>query len=215
MRKALLALALCLVVVPCMAQETPVLGVSVQGDIISGNYLRLSVQAGPFVSHSLRVYSEPSHTLLLVAQDASYASTAEGQQWLANQKAATTPSAMITTTLPGAQPTVNIPLRPDGDNRISVWADGVWFGTRRDLQLADAMVGSSGFAFKTNLLPPEKKLTGLVPNASGGGGPRMQHCCSGGNCSEMCIYCSGPSFTCCLLNGCCTITCGIATECCS
>ena len=46
----------------------------------SGSYV-LALETGRFVDRAVRVYSEPSHTLLLLAADPKFSNSAEGIQW--------------------------------------------------------------------------------------------------------------------------------------
>lgn len=183
---------------------------AVRGEITAEGGLALYVETGPPITNGLRLYSEPSHTLLLVLLDSGYASGPLGKEWLGGldkERAASEP-AVLMTSLPGARPRVDLRGRPSTDRRIAVWANGVWpDGSTQDLLVADAEVGVGGFSFRTELGAE------LEPGSKVGGGYR--HCCEGTGCSMMCVTCSGPQFTCCILDTCCDIFCGWAGSCCA
>lgn len=69
--------------------------VRVGGNTRADGALELSVIPGPLATHAIRIYSEPSHTLLAVAMDATFAKTDAGKSWRARYAATTL--AFVTT----------------------------------------------------------------------------------------------------------------------
>ncbi len=179
---------------------------SISGEVVAGDYLRVSITPGPIASQSIRVYSEPSHTPLVFVIDPEFKASPIGESWLKAVKSDTPHATTITTTLPAGQPAVQIPARPTTDHRIAVYVSGEWpDGTEEERLVADGAVGSGGFSFSVWRQPPK--------NGTKIGG-NFKHCCSGGSCSEMCVYCADSIFSCCL-TPCCSIYCGWQIPCCS
>lgn len=169
--------------------------VDLRGDVVAGGQLRLYIQPGPAATRSLRIFSEPSHTLLAVVIDSGFAREPQGKALLEEQKGA----AVAVTDLPEGQPALQVPGRPPGDDRVAVYVVGE---SGEEQLAADARVGAGPFHFST-------AFVNGGPKAGGG----MLQCCHGGPCGEMCAEC-GPKFTCCLTDDCCKIFCGWAGTCC-
>lgn len=161
------------------------LAVRLQGTLGKGGSLRLAVETGSVASRSLMVFSEPSHTLLLLVVDTEFARTEAGRDWLDVLKSKSQPIVTVTTTLPNAEPLVETKGRPLSDDRIAVWVlgqDGA--GKHTEMLVADAQVGNREFGFSTFIDP--------------GTGARITHCCEGAVCGKNCVECTGPRFTCCI-----------------
>lgn len=177
-------------------QDHQVSVVDLRGDVVAGGQLRLYIQPGPAATRSLRIFSEPSHTLLAVVIDTQFAKQPQGKALLQEQKG----MAVAVTDLPEGQPALQVPGRPAGDDRIAVHVIGM---SGEEELAADALVGAGPFHFSTAFVDGG-------PKAGGG----IRHCCQGGPCTEMCTECGTPAFTCCLTDSCCDIFCGWAGTCC-
>jgi len=180
------------------------LGIHISGAPSGAKALTVTLEVGSFASQAVRVYSEPSHTLLLLAIDNGFESSREGVAWQnAVQEVA---AAKLSVHLPGSQPRVTIPARPPKDDRIAVWVYGSWsVEEAEDRLLADALVGEGAFDFTTYLARNEE-----------GALRATEHCCSSGGCGSMCRSCTGPKFSCCLLGppeSCCWVKCGWLPSC--
>ncbi len=170
--------------------------VDLRGDVGPGGQLKLFIQPGPAATASLRIFSEPSHTLLAVVMDPGFASQPRGKALLEEQEGA----AVVVTDLPQGQPALQVAGRPAGEDRIAVYVTGA---SGEEQLAADARVGGGAFHFSTAIVKGGTK--------AGGG---FVHCCQGGPCTQMCIDCRSPAFTCCLTDTCCDIFCGWAGTCC-
>lgn len=172
-RRAVLALALGLVgmVTPTLAEEPEgELVVEVVGKIAMDDNIALSLRFGKSVTKAVKVYCEPSHTLLVAVADQDFAATQEGNAWRSAHEGA---AALVESALPDSRPTVVIPRYPEEDTRIAVWVHGDLLGDgSKETLVADAVAGPE-FSFSTRLSP------------AGG----FQHCCSGGGCGTMCVSC--------------------------
>ncbi len=177
-------------------QDHQVSVVDLRGDVVAGGQLRLYIQPGQAATKSLRIFSEPSHTLLAVVIDTEFARQAQGKSLLEEQKGA----AVAVTDLPEGQPALQVDGRPAGDDRVAVYVTGA---SGEEELAADALVGNGPFHFSTAFVDGG-------PKAGGG----IRHCCQGGPCTEMCAECGTPAFTCCLTDSCCDIFCGWAGTCC-
>jgi hypothetical protein len=158
---------------------------------VQENGLQIELQPGPVATKAIRVFSEPSHTLLVTVVDYDYNESAAGKAWL--KQNALKGSLRSVTDLPSGTAKVLVPKRPADDVRIAVWINGSWpEGEEGDRLVSDGMVGGANFGFTTRV-----EATG-----------DPQHCCSIDNCNPPCIDCSGPQFTCCSTPGCCFLECG-------
>ncbi len=165
--------------------------VDLRGDVGPGGQLKLYIKPGPAATASLRIFSEPSHTLLAVVMDPGFASQPRGKALLEEQEGA----AVVVTDLPQGQPALQVAGRPAGDDRIAVYVTGA---SGEEQLAADARVGGGAFHFSTALV-------------EGGG---FRHCCQGGPCGEVCTGCRAAAFTCCLTETCCEAVCGQGGSCC-
>jgi hypothetical protein len=203
-------IALWLIGLPAYAAEEPktpavvspgnlrVKAIEVLG-VPDGDQLTLTLTPGPAATKAIRVYSEPSHTLLAIVIDDRFATTREGKAWL-DLYAAEKPAALITTQLPDGIAKVSVPARPPKDERVAIYVHGRWpDGTEKERLIADGTVGQGRFAFTTHALPGEDP----------------QHCCNNANCVNNCTDCTGPRFTCCQMVNCCWIKCGTVIGGCS
>jgi hypothetical protein len=177
--------------------------VRLAGDVSAdGTLLTLSMEPGAVATHAIRVYSEPSHTLLVVAVDQGFVDGLEAWQesWVEVDR----PLASITTDLPDGRARVHVTGRPTADDRIAVYVYGTWpDGSIGETLVSDAKVGAGSFAFSTSLV------------TQGEGPTEYEHCCESANCSKMCKTCADKAFECCLLRDCCWIECGWGTASCT
>lgn len=197
----------------CTSVEQPVLDdpanihiLSISGEVVAGDYLRVNITPGPIASQSIRVYSEPSHTPLVFIIDPEFKSSAIGESWLKSVTSDAPLAATVITDLPAGKPAIQIPGRPSTDDRVAVYVSGEWpDGTEGELLVADGAVGSGGFSFS---------VWKTLPKDGTKQGGEFTHCCFGGSCSEMCVNCIDSLFSCCL-TPCCSIYCGWQIPCCS
>jgi hypothetical protein len=114
----------------------------------SNGALTLEVSAGPAATRAIRVYSEPSHTLLVFVQDTEFAASSEGQKWRSEVSAEQAPRAGSVTNLPEGRPRFVIEGRPATDDRIATWVFGDWpDGSAEDRLVGDGRVGNGDFEF--------------------------------------------------------------------
>ncbi len=188
----LLLLALCTPGLARAQSSDEVSVVALEGHRDPTGATTLGLRPGPVATHAIAVYSEPSHTLLTLVVDEAYAASPAGLSWLDGVHADEA-LARVTTSLPAAQPRVVVGGRPEGDRRIAVEVYGTWpDGSVEERLVADTPTPGDEFAFQTFV------------SADGS----FHHCCSGEHCSQKCTDCPGPRFSCCLLEGCCSIACG-------
>jgi hypothetical protein len=119
--------------------------------IPSGGRLQLTLTPGPPATKAVRVYSEPSHTLLLLVVDPDFRKSREGKAWLEkNAKAA--PKATVTTELPSGRPSVEVPPLPAGDEKVAVWVFGSWpDGREEDRKFESGKLDPAGFVLSVEL----------------------------------------------------------------
>jgi hypothetical protein len=148
-----------------IAKDAPLVQViSVKGEVV-GKHLRISVEPGAIATKGISIYSEPSHTFLLMVVDKSFSKQDSGKAWIKQNTKLKGPAALVTTDLPSGKPSVQVPARPETDDRIAVWVNGNWPGDLEEERLiADGAVGPGAFAFSTAVRTS--------------GDP--EHCCQGG-----------------------------------
>lgn len=185
--------------------------VSATGTMLDDTAFQLKIQPGQIAINALRVYSEPSHTLLTVILDRDFSESDAGTTWQRNVLGEGLPGSMLLTQRASEPVTLFTVARPRSDQRVVVWLNGVLpDGTDGDRIVADGQVGPGDFSFS---------MYWETPVASDGGGPLApgvgHPCCSNGPCGQHCTDCEGPAFTCCLLGwpDCCWIACGHNTNC--
>jgi len=140
-----------------LAQEAEgsILAIDLKGEVINnGAGLRLQVIPGPIATKAIRIYSQPSNTLMLLILQEAFAATEAGQQWV-RQGLDVTPQATVTTPdLATAEMQVEVSSRPSGDNRVQVRIFGNWpDGLEQDRLISDGLVGAGNFGFRTSLPP--------------------------------------------------------------
>ena len=160
---------------------------------VRGASLQIFLDAGPVVTKAMRIYSEPSHTLLVYFIDSAFKQTGPGKEWIASV-IGSSGAACVTTTLPGSG-SVQVPARPLEDDRIAVWANGTWptLG-EKDQLVADGKIGNRDFHFTTSI--PRTAASGISPDT-------LYHNCCTGLCGTGCIDCTSHRFTCCIGAACC------------
>ena len=171
--------------------SSPALGstfiISVKGEVIgNGRGLRLLIQPGNLASRAVRVYSQPSNTLLALLATNDFLASVEGTRWhhevvLEGESTATVTGSDLT----NAEAQLEVGPRPSGDTGIQVWMYARWpSGAVEDRLIADGVVGSGDFAFSGSF-PPEAPVDDPT------------WCCSTQACpTQMCIDCTGVGFTC-------------------
>lgn len=202
-RTCLVVLGLLILVTP--SSQARDLVVAIEGELSLSGILALKLEAGPYTTKAIRIYSEPSHTLLALVTDRSFSESVEGAAWSEQTLAQTMALASIITKLPEGQPLIHLQGRPEKDERIVVEVFGDWPDGSSELRtMADALVGSGDFSFSTYI-----ETSGLEK-----AGIQIEHCCQGGSCKKQkCKECESFAFTCCLLPDCCWIECGHVSGC--
>ena len=161
--------------------------VGVKG-VQKGRGIQLQVQGG-FATRGIRIYSEPSNTLLAVFIDSAFQKTADGQNWLSaalSESENRDDSLVVSGELPGLLSNLSPSPRPAGDDEIIVWVNGSWpDGSEEDRLVAQNRSVGNNFGFSVN----------AVDNPSVAGG--VQVCCSGVTCGGVCRTCPTTTFTCC------------------
>lgn len=130
----------------------------VSGRTLENGQWLLSVEPGPVATRAIRIYSEPSHTRLFYVMDSRLMATLEGAAWLAGIAPDKVLPGMVvlgsTTQLPDGSPSAQLPARPAGDDRISVWVYGDYpSGLVQDNLVAEDVVSSSNFGFSAYVNP--------------------------------------------------------------
>lgn len=114
----------------------------------SNGALTLELLPGPAATRAIRVYSEPSHTLLAIVEDKDFAASSQGQKWRNEVSAKQAPRAGSVTDLPEGRPRLVLESRPASDDRIATWVFGDWpDGTAEDRLVGDGKVGNGDFEF--------------------------------------------------------------------
>lgn len=153
MRRSVLLCAL-LLATPLFAGEAADI-VSIKG-YESGGIFTLEIVPGAAATEAIRVYSEPSHTLLTVVEDADFAETEPGKYWH-SQVFAENPRSASKTRLPEGRPRMQLAPRPATDDRIVAWVYGSWQdGKVEDRKAGEKTVGSG--AFEMSLSSPSGAL---------------------------------------------------------
>ena len=146
---AVIVISILIAVVPqaSASSTTFVTAIQLKGEV-AGNNLVLYVTPGTVATKGIRIYSEPSHTLLLKVVDMHYSATTAGRDWLA----ANPSQATVTSELPAGQAKVQVPARPSNDNRVAVWINGNYpDGTEADRLVSDGKIGTGSFAFTSSV----------------------------------------------------------------
>lgn len=200
------ALLLPLLGAPCSLSSTPqpistppgdsTLLCRVSGRTLGNGQWLLSVEPGPVATRAIRIYSEPSHTRLFYVMDSHFKATPEGAAWLAGIAPDKVFPGMVvlgsTTQLPDGSPSAQLPARPAGDDRISVWVYGNYpSGLVQDNLVAEDIVSSSDFGFAAYVNP----MTDYI------------HCCLCLDGYQICVQCSSKIFNCCVTSDLCGIYC--------
>lgn len=160
---------------------------------VQGSSLQIAITTGPIVTKAMRVYSEPSHTLLVYLLDSEFSRTGEAKSWITSCIGPKPNAPSLTTDLPNASPAIQVGARPSEDDRIAIWINGLWPHVgERDVLIADGKVGNGDFHFTTSI--PKELVAGATPDDP-------TNCCTG-TCGTGCIDCPGPRFTCCLIPSC-------------
>ncbi|HEX2252293.1 MAG TPA: hypothetical protein VHQ65_03390 [Thermoanaerobaculia bacterium] len=128
-----------------------VLAASVKLQTLRDGTKMLHFEGGPVATNAVRIYSEPSHTLLFVAADKEFGESGAGKTWWSESEAEKAVARITTGDLPTAKLAAQVPKRPAGDQRIAVWVHGCWpDGTENDRLLADGWFpAGQDFGFST------------------------------------------------------------------
>lgn len=110
--------------------------------------LTLEITPGPAATRAIRIYSEPSHTLLAIVEDSGFSSSDQGNKWRSEVLADQAPRSRSVTSLPEGRPRLIIEARPTTDDRIATWVFGDWpDGSVEDRLVGDGRVGNGDFEF--------------------------------------------------------------------
>lgn len=147
----LLALLGCLTVLPVLAESaeksesTEIVKVKGYAD---GENFTLEIIPGEAATHAIRIYSEPSHTLLALIEDSKFAESDLGKTWRNQVVAEGQPRAGSLTSLPEGRARLFMEARDASDDRIATWVYGTWpDGTVEDRLVGDGKVGNGPFEF--------------------------------------------------------------------
>lgn len=123
-----------------------------KGEAGPAGALTLSIIPGALATQALRIYSEPSHTLLALVLDGDFVKLGDGEKWRV-QKVDEEPRATAITKLPEAVARLTVEAAPKDDTRIAVHVRADWpNGKVEDRIVADALVGDlSKFEFSVSL----------------------------------------------------------------
>lgn len=172
---------------PAVAQQNPA-ALQVSGGLepVSGRQafrldISYSAESFPHSGQALLVYAEPSHSLLLAHVDPIHHDLADYKEALALTRGSTL----------RARHSLSLPYRPFTDRRIVVVLKD---GSGHEQVVADATVNLRSFSFSTSF--EGDPIASAV----------FHHCCRGPRCSQMCVDCDTPEFTCNLIE--CDIQCG-------
>jgi hypothetical protein len=158
---------------------------SVEG-VVTKDGLQLSMFLGRAFTRGVKIYSEPSHTLIAVGSTPEYAASAAGRSL------ASSAQANFAGSFPNATPRIHLPGRPTGDYGVMVYA----ITSSGDFLMAAANVGASSFHW-----------SGTWHEVNGVMDPTW--CChSNTGCDPGCIDCPDTYFTCCTIPCDCSISCG-------
>lgn len=134
------------------AQQTKELVIGVSGELASPKQYNLTLEPGSVADRAIRVYSEPSHTFLVLVLNSGLKNDVSFSSWEESTTSFDQPRATIVTPLPLGRPRVTIQPPPEDDFAISVWVYGTWLdGTVEDRLVAEAKVGIPDFEFSTYL----------------------------------------------------------------
>lgn len=121
--------------------------VKVKGYADGGNFT-LEIIPGKAATHAIRIYSEPSHTLLALVEDSKFAESDLGKTWHNQVVAEGQPRSGSLTSLPEGRARLFLEGRATSDDRIATWVYGTWpDGTVEDRLVGDGKVGSGPFEF--------------------------------------------------------------------
>lgn len=151
---------------------------SVQGQA-GARGLRLKIATGELPIFAVRLLSLPSGQMLLLAVDSQFAVTENGKK-VAHAQGTASPLATLITNLRRAEFTVQIPPRPQGDDRLQRCLVTVGpEGGEEGRLIADAKVDSRDFSLC------------LWPMDNG----KMRSCCQGSSADEMGLTCQGTGLS--------------------
>jgi hypothetical protein len=115
-----------------------------EGKITDAGFLEIRGDFGTAVTHGVRIYSEPSHTLLILGIDSRYAASSAGRAWLQSQGRA---EAAFDSLLSEARPLMTIRRPPAGDDRLAVW---VHTGGENETLVSDVKLSTwDAFSFES------------------------------------------------------------------
>jgi hypothetical protein len=169
--------------------------------------VRMTIRTGPVVDRSVRVYSEPSHTLMAVLIDSDFKVTDDGRSWLDSLQGRRGAEAMMTVPLSSenaAEFVLARSGRPAEDDSYGVWAYG---GRLPDQLVVNAHSRAPAWGVSASLPDGEAGQNRIVP--------MFTLCCSSTNCPEECVSCTERNFGCCATPPCCGACCPRCIDCCN
>ncbi|MEO6952685.1 MAG: hypothetical protein ABI321_12815 [Polyangia bacterium] len=109
------------------------------------------VSPGVLITEGVRVYSEPSHTLLSAVIDSTFSATGEGKAWLRRLNVETPHAWLTTVDLGGARMKIGTRAEiPSADRRLVAYATSVWpDGGAREKVVVDATMQLADFNVTT------------------------------------------------------------------
>jgi hypothetical protein len=170
--------------------------------------LLIAVKPGQLITEAVRVYAEPSHTLVSAVMDIRFAKTAEGKEWLRKLKTDTRDPWISQIELgSGLANVVHSTAVPAADDHLKVYAISLWpDGTGEERLLLQAHVPLVDF----NIGQFEPQANQSAPQTV------EMHCidCVNGS-GKKCANCDVQRpVTFCNTQSCCAVICGEVIECC-
>src|SRR5215471_15980067 len=114
-------------------KDDAVLIVHVSAILSPNNRRWIEISTGPVATKGVRVYSEPSHTLIAGIVDLEYSVTPEGKTWLSSFASDKKIGSVSYTQLPLGRSGYDVPDFPVTDTFIRTFVNGDFFGNEGDV----------------------------------------------------------------------------------
>lgn len=171
-----------------------------EGRLLPNGQIQLTLELGPLFKHGAKVYSEPSHRLMLAACTPEFRASPEGARLL--EELERDRAALVVADVTKTTPSVLVDARPPHDASIAYYA----VTDAGEYLVGELAVGRVSFAFS-------------VGHAAVDGVLVLNLCCQLAGCAQTCKECPDRTrfVTCCqdIQAGCCNSTqemyCGAAT----
>jgi hypothetical protein len=161
---------------------------SISGKRVGNGATLISVGIGAVLPPGVKVYSEPSHTLLLGVVTSDFLTTAAGRKLQSEIEAASAGVLIRQSNSESGEARVSAPARPEEDDSISI----LEIAGEQEKLLVEAKLGGADFEFSGSLVSSEGDKSVMVP----------LWCCQAGGCDPPPNCCEGSHITCCGPPGC-------------